>query len=46
VLTIEGSVLSRDARGGTAPTRVADQLDAVLASCDALRDRLRRQLAG
>jgi argininosuccinate lyase len=46
VLTIEGSVSSRDARGGTAPTRVADQLDAVLASCDLLRDRLRQQLAG
>ncbi|OBG01414.1 argininosuccinate lyase [Mycolicibacter sinensis] len=26
VLTIEGSVASRDARGGTAPARVADQL--------------------
>ena len=46
VLTIEGSVSSRDARGGTAPTRVADQLDAVLANGDALRDRLRRQLMG
>jgi argininosuccinate lyase len=41
VLTIEGSVSSRDARGGTAPSRVADQLNAVLASRDALRDRLR-----
>jgi argininosuccinate lyase len=46
VLTIEGSVSSRDARGGTAPSRVADQLDAVLASCGLLRDRLRQQLAG
>jgi argininosuccinate lyase len=26
VLTVEGSVASRDARGGTAPARVADQL--------------------
>jgi argininosuccinate lyase len=42
VLTIEGSVSSRDARGGTAPTRVADQLKAVLASGDALKGRLRR----
>src|SRR6202011_3037258 len=42
VLTIEGSVSARDARGGTAPTRVADQLDSVLASGAVLRDRLRR----
>ena len=27
VLTVEGSVASRDARGGTAPDRVAEQLD-------------------
>ncbi|WP_116112597.1 argininosuccinate lyase [Amycolatopsis ruanii] len=27
VLTVEGSVASRDARGGTAPARVAEQLD-------------------
>ncbi|AKN17189.1 argininosuccinate lyase [Mycobacterium haemophilum DSM 44634] len=40
VLTVEGSVSSRAARGGTAPTQVADQLNLVLASCDALRDRL------
>jgi argininosuccinate lyase len=26
VLTVEGSVASRDARGGTAPDRVAEQL--------------------
>ena len=45
VLTIEGSVSSRDARGGTAPSRVADQLNAVLASRDALRDRLRQRPA-
>ncbi|ORW53731.1 argininosuccinate lyase [Mycobacterium paraense] len=40
VLTIEGSVASRDARGGTAPARVAEQLDAVLARRAELRDRL------
>jgi argininosuccinate lyase len=27
VLTVAGSVASRDARGGTAPARVAEQLD-------------------
>jgi argininosuccinate lyase len=42
VLTIEGSVSSRDARGGTAPRRVADQLDAVQTSSEGLRARLRR----
>ena len=41
VLTIEGSVSSRDARGGTAPTRVAEQLEGVLSSCAELRDALR-----
>ncbi len=41
VLSIEGSVSSRDGRGGTAPTRVAEQLDAVLISSAELRDRLR-----
>ncbi len=40
VLTIEGSVSSRDARGGTAPSRVADQLVAVLATSAVLSDRL------
>jgi argininosuccinate lyase len=40
VLTIEGSVSSRDGRGGTAPGRVAEQLDAVLATREALKDRL------
>jgi argininosuccinate lyase len=29
VLTVEGSVAARDARGGTAPTRVREQLDEV-----------------
>jgi argininosuccinate lyase len=42
VLTIEGSVASRDARGGTAPTRVATQLDAVHAVAERLRQQLRR----
>lgn len=41
VLTIEGSVASRDARGGTAPARVAEQIETVLASVDALKSRLR-----
>jgi argininosuccinate lyase len=43
VLTIEGSVSSRDARGGTAPTRVADQLRGVLDSSAELRLRLAEQ---
>ncbi|OCB29055.1 argininosuccinate lyase [Mycobacterium malmoense] len=42
VLTIEGSVSSRDGRGGTAPARVAEQLEAVLADCEELRARLGR----
>jgi argininosuccinate lyase len=42
VLTIEGSVSSRDARGGTAPAQVAKQLDVVRAGADRLRQRLRR----
>ena len=42
VLTIEGSVSSRDARGGTAPVRVAAQLDAVRAGVEQLRQQLRR----
>ncbi len=40
VLTIEGSVASRDGRGGTAPMRVAMQLDGVRASAAELRQRL------
>jgi argininosuccinate lyase len=43
VLTIEGSVSSRDARGGTAPRRVADQLEVVQTSSEQLRARLLRQ---
>jgi argininosuccinate lyase len=42
VLTIEGSVNSRDARGGTAPIQVAKQLSVVRDTGDRLRIRLRR----
>jgi len=42
VLTIEGSVASRDARGGTAPTQVARQLDSVRTSAERLRQQLSR----
>ncbi|MDQ2636875.1 MAG: argininosuccinate lyase [Actinomycetota bacterium] len=42
VLTIEGSVNSRDARGGTAPGQVAKQLDVVRETADRLRLRLGR----
>ncbi|MCX2934145.1 argininosuccinate lyase [Mycobacterium sp. CVI_P3] len=42
VLTVEGSVSSRDARGGTAPTQVANQLKVVRETADRLRIRLRR----
>ncbi|MGV0161338.1 argininosuccinate lyase [Mycobacterium colombiense] len=41
VLTIEGSVASRDARGGTAPARVAEQIETALASVDSLKSQLR-----
>ncbi|AFC44158.1 argininosuccinate lyase [Mycobacterium intracellulare MOTT-02] len=40
VLTIEGSVASRDAWGGTAPVRVAEQIENVLASAGTLKERL------
>lgn len=42
VLTIEGSVASRDARGGTAATQVARQLSTVRDTVDRLRTGLRR----
>jgi argininosuccinate lyase len=42
VLTIEGSVSSRNARGGTAPIQVALQLDAVHGVAKRLRQRLSR----
>jgi argininosuccinate lyase len=37
VLTVEGSLAARDAKGGTAPVRVAEQLDRVRATADAAR---------
>jgi argininosuccinate lyase len=40
VLTAEGSVSSRDGRGGTAPARVAEQLDEVAAVASGHRDWL------
>ena len=43
VLTIEGSVSSRDSRGGTAPQRVSGQLDEVRANAEQLRARLLRR---
>jgi len=43
VLTIEGSVSSRDARGGTAPAQVALQLDSVRATAELLREQLTRK---
>ncbi len=42
VLTVEGSVASRDARGGTAPARVAEQMARVGESAAALRLTLQR----
>jgi argininosuccinate lyase len=42
VLTVEGSVSSRDARGGTAPIQVGKQLDSVRDTADRLRQQLRR----
>ena len=42
VLTVDGSVSARDARGGTAPVQVARQLAVVRDSADRLRIRLRR----
>ncbi|MCV7179007.1 argininosuccinate lyase [Mycolicibacterium sphagni] len=41
VLTVDGSVSSRDARGGTAPVQVANQLKVVRDTADRLRLRLR-----
>ncbi|NYG56018.1 argininosuccinate lyase [Nocardioides perillae] len=41
VLTVEGSVASRDGRGGTAPARVREQLDELGERSGALRERLR-----
>ena len=41
VLTVDGSVSSRDARGGTAPVQVAHQLGVVRDTAERLRLRLR-----
>jgi len=43
VLTVEGSVSARDARGGTAPAQVAIQLDGIRETSGRLRLRLRGQ---
>ncbi|MCH1868947.1 argininosuccinate lyase [Nocardioides sp. CFH 31398] len=40
VLTVEGSVASRSARGGTAPARVGEQLDEARAAAASLRSAL------
>jgi argininosuccinate lyase len=40
VLTVEGSVASRDGRGGTAPVRVAEQLDELAAAVGRVHGRL------
>lgn len=37
MLSVEGSIASRDAKGGTAPSRVAEQEDAASAPIAALR---------
>jgi argininosuccinate lyase len=42
VLTVDGSVASRDARGGTAPVQVAKQLATVRDTADRLRAKLRQ----
>ncbi|HWD04717.1 MAG TPA: argininosuccinate lyase [Amycolatopsis sp.] len=41
VLTVEGSVRSRDARGGTAPERVAEQLDRLVERAATVRQWLK-----
>ncbi|MGI5505913.1 argininosuccinate lyase [Lentzea sp. CA-135723] len=38
VLTVEGSIASRDAHGGTAPARVREQLDALVGKAAAARE--------
>lgn len=45
VLTVEGSVASRDGRGGTAPARVAEQLDELTAAVDRVHGRVSGQPA-
>ena len=46
VLTVDGSVASRDARGGTAPIQVSKQLGVVRDTADRLRARIRRAADG
>jgi argininosuccinate lyase len=41
VITVTGSIASRDARGGTAAVRVAEQLDGLRAAATAARAALR-----
>jgi argininosuccinate lyase len=38
VLSVEGSLASRDGRGGTAPKRVAEQLEGLVADVAAQRE--------
>ena len=38
VLSVEGSLASRDGRGGTAPERVAEQLEALVADVAGQRE--------
>ena len=47
VLSVEGSLASRDAKGGTAPARVAEQREAVREASRAARDwaRVRPRIA-
>ncbi|NMR20561.1 argininosuccinate lyase [Cellulomonas fimi] len=46
VLTVEGSLASRSAHGGTAPARVAEQLERARARSAALREWTRASAAG
>ncbi len=46
VLTVEGSVSSRDGRGGTAPVRVEEQLGEMRSAAEAHREWLTRWPAG
>ncbi|MCL2092481.1 MAG: argininosuccinate lyase [Micrococcales bacterium] len=45
VLTVSGSLASRDAVGGTAPVRVAEQLEAARAAVGSLRDVVRENMS-
>jgi argininosuccinate lyase len=46
VLTVAGSIASRNARGGTAGERVAEQLDALRAAVTAARAELTNRSGG